>query len=186
MADESASLPGDSMTQPTTTNDDDDDDDDNDVVGVGGDFDTSFDTSEILPHDESRSPLPLSEAHHRLDDSVRFMLQSASDLNGKLPGASKSYRSVSAQNNLTTSRGANLDSSFESNPEDVVRIRVPYNKSQSTSPPPLKTPVSASTDLPRYDGNRVRIPVNYVSPLTTPTNSPPEKIGSPTKKKSAR
>jgi hypothetical protein len=78
LADESASLPGDSITQPTTTNDDDDDDD-NDVV-VGGDFDTSFDTSEILPNDDSRSPLPLSEAHHRLDDSVRFMLQSASDL----------------------------------------------------------------------------------------------------------
>ena len=76
MADESASLPGDSITQPTTTNDDDDDD----VV-----FDASFDTSDIiLPHDaalrsttfhDSRSPLPLSEAQNRLDDSVRFMLQ---------------------------------------------------------------------------------------------------------------
>ena len=150
-------------------------DDDNDVV-VAGDFDTSFDTSEILPHDESRSPLPLSEAQNRLDDSVRFMLQSASDLNGKLP-VPKNYRSVSQQNN---SRAGNLDSSFESNPDDVVRIRVPYKKSHSTSPPPMAMASSAalSSDLMRYDGNRVRIPVNYVSPLTTPTNSPPEKIGS--------
>ena len=191
VADESASLPGDSITQPTTTNDDDEDDD-NDVI-VAGDFDTSFDTSDIIPHDgvrsstfyDSRSPIPLSEAQNRLEDSVRFMLQSASDLNGQPLTKSASHsgsRSVSQQNNFVSPPSGILDSSFESNPGDVVRIRVPYKKSSSASPSSSSAMASAA-DLPRYEGNKILITVNH-SPLTTPTNSPPDRLGSPTKKKS--
>lgn len=159
---------------------------------VAGDFDTSFDTSDIIPHDgghiyDSRSPLPPSEAASRLDDTVHFMLQSALDLNGKsssvAPSRSSGSRCVSQQNNIVSHHRGDLDCSFESNPEDVVRIRVPYKKAHSTSPtshPPL------SSEILQFDVNRVRIPVNYVSPLTTPTNSPPDRLGSPTKRNSAR
>jgi hypothetical protein len=108
-------------------------------------------------------------------------------LNGKYDGSvappSRSgSRCVSQQNNFF-SHGGVLDSSFESNPGDVVRIRVPYKKSNSTSP------TSAMADLPRYEGNKILITVNHSS-LTTPTNSPTEHVassdrrGSPTKKKS--
>lgn len=160
---------------------------------VAGDFDTSFDTSDIIPHDgvrsstfyDSRSPIPLSEAQNRLDDSVRFMLQSASDLNGQPLTKSASHsgsRSVSQQNNFVSPPSGILDSSFESNPGDVVRIRVPYKKSSSASPSSSSAMASAA-DLPRYEGNKILITVNH-SPLTTPTNSPPDRMGSPTKKKS--
>jgi len=100
---------------------------------------------------QAKSPAPLSEAENLLDESMRYLLKSASDLNGgqsALSGATS--RSTSRNNYFST--GGMLDSSFESTSGEVLRIYVPYASSNSTPAGQNETP-----DRLRYEGDKVFI-----------------------------
>lgn len=183
--------------------------------GGGHDFDTSFDTSDIIPNNGDdifddidddddvivggKSPLPPSVAQDRLDDSVRLMLQTAADIGHNGDGrrtATSEYKRRSQHSDSPSYRTNKMDTSFESYfggsversaSSDVLRIRVPYCNSSSTT----DHHAGASRHLKvgdkqpdnfSYDGNKIRITVNHelrAPAKATPKTSTSTSNGSP-------
>jgi len=90
----------------------------------------------------SKSPFSSSDAVEILDESMRFLLKSASDLNGVHSGQS------GATTDNYYSSGGMLDASFDSTSGEVLRIYVPYTASTRETQRP---------DHPRYEGDKVLI-----------------------------
>ncbi len=83
---------------------------------------------------------------------MRYLLKSASDLNGGQSARSgATSRSTSRNNYFST--GGMLDSSFESTSGDVLRIYVPYTPANSTP----SAGQSVTPDHLRYEGDKVFI-----------------------------